>query len=130
MSIVASRCRQSPLQARVAWLVADLTESSGFVLAGGGALVAQGDVERTTRDLDYFATRPEQVLELLPVLEQTLRDAGLRVDTVRSAEGFARLLVTDGEASTDIDLASPSGCSRPSGRPSASHWPSRTWPPR
>jgi len=96
----------SPLQARVALLVADLTESSGFVLAGGGALVARGDVERTTRDLDYFATRPEQVLELLPILEQALRDAGLQVDTVRSAEGFARLLVTDGDASTELDLAS------------------------
>ena len=60
----------------------------------------------TIRDLDYFGTRPEQVLELLPVLERDLRDAGLQVDTVRITEGFARLLVTDGEAATEVDLAS------------------------
>ncbi len=96
----------SPLQTRVALLVADLTESFGFVLAGGGALVARGEVDRTTRDLDYFATRPEQVLQLLPVLEQALLGAGFQVDTVRSVEGFARLLITDGAASTELDLAS------------------------
>lgn len=96
----------SALQQRVALLAADLLESAGFVLAGGGALVARGDVERTTRDLDYFATRPEEVLELLPRLEQALRDSGLEVDRVRATDGFARLLVADGEAVTELDLAS------------------------
>ncbi len=96
----------SALQERVALLVADLIESSGFALAGGGALIARGDVDRTTRDLDYFATRPEQVLELLPRLEQALRGAGLEVDRVRATDGFARLLVTDAGAVTELDLAS------------------------
>ena len=43
---------------------------------------------------------------MLPKLEQVLRDSGLEVDRVRAADGFARILVTDGEAVTELDLAS------------------------
>jgi hypothetical protein len=58
----------SALQQLVAMLVADLVESCGFVLAGGGALVARGDAERTTRDLDYFATRARTGPSIAPTV--------------------------------------------------------------
>jgi hypothetical protein len=96
----------TPLQQRVAHIVADLPDAEDFVLAGGGALIARGDVDRTTRDLDYFATRPERVLELLPHLVAALEEAGLTVETNRAVDGFVRLVVTDGVAATDVDLAS------------------------
>lgn len=43
------------LQARVAALVVGLPESECFVLAGGAAMAAHGVLDRTTRDLEYFA---------------------------------------------------------------------------
>lgn len=41
----------SPLQERVAEIVASLDEATDFALAGDGALIARGDVQRQTRDL-------------------------------------------------------------------------------
>lgn len=49
--------RLSRFQIEVARVFFDLPESVGFLLAGGGALIAQGIVERDTDDLDFFATR-------------------------------------------------------------------------
>lgn len=40
----------------MAALFAGLSEASGFVLAGGAALIARGEIDRLTRDLDFFAT--------------------------------------------------------------------------
>ena len=45
----------SALQERVAALVAGLPESAAFVLAGGAAMAVHDMLDRTTRDLDYFA---------------------------------------------------------------------------
>lgn len=95
----------SGLQLRVATVLAGLSEASEFVLAGGGALIARGDVHRLTRDLDFFASEPAQVDELLPVFEAALRAAGWEVIEERVAAGFARLVVVDGEERTGVDLA-------------------------
>lgn len=46
----------SELQQRVARIVAGLADADDFVLAGGAALILHGMVERSTRDLDEFAT--------------------------------------------------------------------------
>ena len=46
----------SPLQERIAVLIAKELEGTSVVLAGGASLVATGIVDRTTRDLDYFGT--------------------------------------------------------------------------
>ncbi len=75
------------------------------MLAGGGALVARGDVDRTTRDLDYFARSADHVPRLHAALESALRAARLDVTTVRASGGFVRLVVTDGSETTDVDLA-------------------------
>lgn len=96
----------SPLQQRVASIVAGPLEAEGFALAGGGALIARGDIDRATRDLDYFATRPERVAEALPQVTEALERAGLSVTIERSSDGFVRLTVSDGDATTELDLAS------------------------
>jgi len=94
----------SGLQERIARILAALPEAREFALAGGAALIVGGLVERETKDLDFFADRPEAVLELLPVLEEALRQAGLQVQRRQALAGFARLGVSDGTASTELDL--------------------------
>jgi Nucleotidyl transferase AbiEii toxin, Type IV TA system len=94
----------SSLQERVARTLAALPEAGEFALAGGAALIAGGLVDRETRDLDFFADRPEAVLELLPVLEEHLRHAGFQVERRQAQVGFARLAVGDGARSTEVDL--------------------------
>jgi hypothetical protein len=96
----------SPLQREVARIVASLPESEGFALAGGGALIARGIVDRRTRDLDFFATTPDDVDRLLPVLERALTDAGFEVERRQVAPGFARLIVGGGSDRTEVDLGS------------------------
>ena len=61
--------------------------------------------ERTTRDLDFFATRADTVDALRPRLEQRLRVEGLNVRVVRASEGFVRFEVGDGDDVTELDLA-------------------------
>ncbi|MGQ0743965.1 MAG: nucleotidyl transferase AbiEii/AbiGii toxin family protein [Acidimicrobiales bacterium] len=79
-------------------------EASGFVLAGGAALVLRGDVDRTTRDLDFFTTSVDDVGRLLAAFESALRQAGLDVDRKRTGTGFVRLAVSDGQERTEVDL--------------------------
>ncbi len=52
------------LQRRVRRIISDLPESGAFALAGGGALIASGIVQRPTKDLDFFAPHPNDVTEL------------------------------------------------------------------
>lgn len=42
------------LQQQVAQIVAGVLAAEDVGLAGGGALISQGLVDRLTRDLDYF----------------------------------------------------------------------------
>ncbi len=44
----------SPLQRQILDGVGELPEATRFALAGGGALILQGTVERGTNDLDFF----------------------------------------------------------------------------
>lgn len=80
----------SPLQERVATVLADLPEARDFALAGGAALIVQGVVDRMTHDLDFFATKAEAVDALLPALEQALTEAGMTVERIQVNAGFAR----------------------------------------
>ena len=77
----------SDLQRRIATIVADLAEARGFVMAGGGAIIVRGAATRLTRDLDYFTTDPAEVDQLLPVLEQALRNDGLQVSREQAVPG-------------------------------------------
>jgi hypothetical protein len=75
----------SRLQEQVAAIIAGLDEAEGFALAGGAALIARGDVERRTRDLDFFGLTVDAVDRLLPVAERALVAAGLGSSGCRSA---------------------------------------------
>lgn len=73
----------SPLQEQGAEIVADLEEAKDFVLAGGAALIARGDVIRQTRDLDFFGLTPAAVDRLVPAVDRALQGAGLVVHHVQ-----------------------------------------------
>jgi hypothetical protein len=96
----------SPLQERVARIVGGLAEAEDFALAGGAALIVRGDVDRRTRDLDFFGLSAVAVDRLIPAAERALFDDGLRVERVIDHSGFARLLVEDGPDQTEIDIGS------------------------
>ena len=94
----------SALQEQIAQVVAALPEADGFALAGGAALVLRGEVDRETRDLDFFATEATAVSRLLPAAEAALTAAGLTVERDRVSEGFARIVVHGEAESTIVDL--------------------------
>lgn len=96
----------SDLQLRVARVIAGLREAEDFALAGGAALIVRGDVERATRDLDFFGISPDAVDRLVPAAEMALREAGLRVDRLIDSPGFTRFVVADQLERTEVDLAS------------------------
>ena len=95
----------SPLQERVAALVAGIEDASEFALAGGAALIVQGRISRQTRDLDFFGPAPADVDRLLPRVEASLAEEGLTVRRVMVNPGFARLEIGDGRDRTELDLA-------------------------
>jgi hypothetical protein len=90
----------SPLQLRVARIVAGLAEADGFALAGGGALIVRGDTDRSTRDLDSFGPSPDAVDQLLPAVEQALLRDGLGAERVRVAPGLPSLAMVSERNST------------------------------
>jgi hypothetical protein len=86
----------SPLQERVAAIVAGLDEAKDFALAGGAALILRGEVERRTRDLDFFGLTGDAVdadARLFPAEPArpapTLRGEELAVDKVLAIFGRA-----------------------------------------
>ena len=94
----------SPLQERIAVLIAKELEGTSVVLAGGASLVATGIVDRTTRDLDYFGTPEANPSELLKTIVPTLEAVGLTVEVISAETTFARLIVEDGNERTEIDF--------------------------
>jgi len=96
----------SDLQLRVARIIAGLIEAEDFALAGGAALIVRGDVERATRDLDFFGTSPGAVDRLVPAAQLALQEAGLQVDRLIESPGFTRFVVADQLERTEVDLAS------------------------
>lgn len=95
----------SALQTHVASIIGRLPEAQEFLLAGGAALIARGDVERRTEDLDFFGLDPRSVDRLLPAATEALQEAGFEIRVVRAASGFARLSVQQGHDRTEVDLA-------------------------
>lgn len=94
----------SQLQEQVAEIVAGLDEARDFALAGGSALIARGEIQRQTRDLDFFGLEANAVDRLLPLVEHALQAAGLTVRRIHVSTGFARLIVESGEERTELDL--------------------------
>jgi Nucleotidyl transferase AbiEii toxin, Type IV TA system len=72
-----------------------LPPESSFALAGGGALIARGIVERVTDDLDLFTSEQRDVRLAATLVEEGLAESGWTVDTVRAGASFRRYRVTD-----------------------------------
>lgn len=92
------------LQRRVWNALADIPEADAFALAGGGAMIALGIVERQTNDLDLFGTRPEHVELLGNVVDGVLSQQGFTVERLRSTAALLRLRVQDGGDAVAVDL--------------------------
>ena len=86
--------------------MAKLPEAGTTVaLAGGGALIVTGIVQRPTEDLDFFAPHPQPIAPVLEALEAKLLSEGFRVTRLHSAETFARLQIESDSETTRIDFA-------------------------
>lgn len=68
----------TPLQARICRLVDSLPDARSAVLAGGGALIVQGIVDRATTDRDFFSPDVESVRSTAQTVRTALESAGLR----------------------------------------------------
>ena len=95
----------TPMQRQVAEVIAGLDAADGFGLAGGAALILRRDIDRGTRDLDFFGLDSSDVQRLLPEAEVALRAAGYEVHRVRESLSFVRLTVEKGSEVTEVDLA-------------------------
>lgn len=90
-----------------------LDESEGFVLAGGGALLAHGLVARATADLDFFSAPRDGVIgSAASALERSCAVRGWTTRRVREVDTFCRVLVdtTDGRMEVDLAIDSPLTC--------------------
>jgi hypothetical protein len=95
----------TPQQREIAQIIAGLDEAFDFGLAGGAALIVHREIERSTRDLDFFGPHPANVEALVPAAEQALTTAGFQVDRIRQGDGFVRLEVKRDNEITEVDIA-------------------------
>jgi len=105
--------RLTAFQLEVSQLFFSLPASESFLLAGGGALLAQGLTARPTQDLDFF-TRPGGG-DVGLARDQFLAAAGEHgwdVDRVQDGATFCRLLI-HGPEELLVDLALDSAPGRP-----------------
>lgn len=94
----------TPLQEKIAALVAESLMGSDFALAGGAALISQGLVDRRTNDLDFFGSSESALAEKFPMVVSALQREGLEVDIRRSSPRFARIVVRGLESETEVDF--------------------------
>lgn len=100
-----SRSGLSEFQIELANLFFSLPESAGFLLAGGGALIAQGIVPRPTEDLDFFTARQIGNVEAASdALITAVVARGWTTDLLRSGPDFRRWAIT-GPETVLVDLA-------------------------
>jgi hypothetical protein len=100
-----SRSGLSEFQIELANLFFSLPESAGFLLAGGGALIAQGIVPRPTEDLDFFTARQVGNVEAASdALISAVAARGRTADLLRSGPDFRRWAIT-GPETVLVDLA-------------------------
>jgi predicted nucleotidyltransferase component of viral defense system len=92
-------------QTAVARLFFSLPASDGFLLAGGGALLATGLTTRPTEDLDFFGERGRSnVTAAREQLEAAAVALGWTVERLQVSDSFARLHIR-GEADLLVDIA-------------------------
>lgn len=91
-------------QVHVAQVFFALPASSGFLLAGGAALLAQHLSERPTQDLDLFTRGPHDVTAARDAFSAACAERGWSVQRLANTPTFCRLVVRGGEELV-VDLA-------------------------
>lgn len=85
-------------QVEVSRLFFSLPASDGFLLAGGGALLASGLSARPTRDLDFFGEQGRaNVGEMRRQFLIAASDNGWKCNVIQSSESFVRIYIVGGE---------------------------------
>jgi hypothetical protein len=107
----AERRGLTDFQLEVARSFFALPASDGFLLAGGGALLANGLTDRPTQDLDFFRSSPD-VVTARDAFEAAAVDRGWRVARLRDHDDFVRLQV-EGTEPLIVDLCLDSPPTRP-----------------
>jgi hypothetical protein len=98
-------------QVEVARLFFSQPSSDGFLLAGGGALLASGLTTRPTVDLDFFGDREHvDIAAARDQLEAAVTARGWRSTRVQDGTTFVRLHVSgDDEVIVDLAIDAPAG---------------------
>ena len=95
-----------PFQLEVARMFFALPASRGFLLAGGGALLAQRLTARPTEDLGFF-TAPERghVPAARDALEAAARQRCWSTERIHDSDTFCRMVIRSDDSGVLIDLA-------------------------
>lgn len=93
------------LQREVLAVVRRLPQAHGFALAGGGAMLAHGLVDRPTQDLDLFTGDASRLGPLADALAEALRAVGMDVVLTRNTKTFRQLAVSAEGRHVQLDLA-------------------------
>lgn len=101
-----SRQSLTAFQLEVARLFFALPEGSGFLLAGGGALLAQHLTTRPTEDLDFFTSATQgHVPAARDALEAAARGRGWVIERIHDSTTFCRLIIRAHGDTLLVDLA-------------------------
>lgn len=91
-------------KSEVAQLFFSLSASDGYLLAGGGALLANDFSERPTEDLDFFGNQNTRGMAIVSrIFELAAIGHGWHTKPIRRTESFVRLQV-HGQESVAIDF--------------------------
>ncbi len=83
----------TPFQKAVLKRIGDSTLAASFFLTGGTALSAFYLQHRYSEDFDFFTDEPEQVPQVLSVLEEIAADLGIRVEIRRQFKTFLEVFL-------------------------------------
>lgn len=95
------------LQRTVTRIALDASASSGFALAGSGAIREHGVISRMSEDVDLFTSNTNERAFAAAVerVIDALRSNGYTVELARRTEQFARLHVrTQADQQVDVDM--------------------------
>jgi len=97
--------RLTTFQTSIARLFFGIGRSNGYLLGGGGALLAHGLTNRATQDLDFVGSSNTDSADAVAVhFARTAESHGIATQIIQTGDTFARLVVTD-DAQLIIDIA-------------------------
>ena len=97
--------RLTTFQTSIARLFFGIGRSEGYLLGGGGALLAHGLTNRPTQDLDFVgSSNTESADAVAGQFARTAESHGVATQIIQTGDTFARLVVTD-DAQLVIDIA-------------------------